>query len=238
MGIVYSTITAAAMWENFRARLPYLYDPWSEKLPPPPTLMHAMVSISILVEAGAVLTGLLVVIAGAENIAIAQAMAYAVCAVAVSLGVVNFLGNRGVTLGDVWCWNSSPAVQEHSESPQPWWNFLGAIDSTLLVSLLAGVGGGLLLGAFAHGYLAVLRHLPATAEIMRKSQEQMAKIPNLQISYAVMAVAFAPFAEEYLFAVCSFAPWIASGAAGAPSLAARRSSRSTIPRSTGRRFSW
>src|SRR5205814_4842428 len=27
MGIVYSYITAAAMWENFRARLPYLYDP-------------------------------------------------------------------------------------------------------------------------------------------------------------------------------------------------------------------
>jgi len=27
----------------------------------------------------------------------------------------------------------------------------------------------------------------------------MAEIPNLRISYAVMAVAFAPFAEEYLF---------------------------------------
>ena len=35
IGIVYSYITAAAMWENFRARLPYLYDPWSEKLPRP-----------------------------------------------------------------------------------------------------------------------------------------------------------------------------------------------------------
>ena len=32
MGIVYSYITAAAMWQNFRARLPYLYDPWSEQL--------------------------------------------------------------------------------------------------------------------------------------------------------------------------------------------------------------
>jgi len=47
MGIVYSYITAAAMWENFRARLPYLYDPWSEKMPPPPTLMNAMIAISI-----------------------------------------------------------------------------------------------------------------------------------------------------------------------------------------------
>ena len=65
MGIVYSYLTAAAMWENFRARLPFLYDPWSEKSPPPPTLMNAMISISILVESGAVLTGIALVAAGA-----------------------------------------------------------------------------------------------------------------------------------------------------------------------------
>jgi hypothetical protein len=35
MGIVYSYMTAAAMWQNLRARLPYLFDPWSETLPPP-----------------------------------------------------------------------------------------------------------------------------------------------------------------------------------------------------------
>src|SRR5262249_20435386 len=36
-GVVFSWLTAAAMWQNFRARLPFLYDPWSEQLPPPPT---------------------------------------------------------------------------------------------------------------------------------------------------------------------------------------------------------
>ena len=56
-GIVYSTASAAAMWESFRARLPYLYDPWSERLPPPPTLMHAMIAIAALVEGGALLIG-------------------------------------------------------------------------------------------------------------------------------------------------------------------------------------
>ena len=34
MGIVYSYVTAAAMWQNFRARLPYLYDPWSRNSHP------------------------------------------------------------------------------------------------------------------------------------------------------------------------------------------------------------
>ena len=58
---------------------------------------------------------------------------------------------------------------------------------------------GFALGVFALAYIAVLRQIPATAEVLRKSQEGLAKIPNLRISYAVMAVGFAPFAEEYLF---------------------------------------
>jgi membrane protease YdiL (CAAX protease family) len=196
MGIVYSYITAAAMWQNFRARLPYLYDPWSETLPPPPTLMHAMIAISILVEAGAVLTGAILGLAGPDNIAVAQAISYSICAVIVSIGTWNFLGDRGVSNQDVWRW---PAAADAQPESQSWWRADGSRKREFLRLLLLGAAGGLVLGLFAHGYLLVLSHLPATAEIVRKSQEQMAKIPNLKISYAVMAVAFAPFAEEYLF---------------------------------------
>ena len=196
MGIVYSYITAAAMWENFRARLPYLYDPWSEKIPPPPTLMNAMIAISILVEGGAVITGILVVAAGRENIAVAQAISYGICAVIVSYGVSEFLKNRGVVAREVWGWQPAGIPESKSE---PWWFGYGPRDGKLVPSLIVAVSGGLFLGLIAHGYLAVLAHLPATAEIIRKSQEQMAKIPNLRISYAIVAVFFAPFAEEYLF---------------------------------------
>src|SRR5260370_25434686 len=97
MGIVYSYITAAAMWQNFRARLPYLYDPWSERMPPPPTLMNAMIAISILVEGGAVVTGILVVASRPENIAVAQAISYGICAVIVAFVVSNFRIERDVT---------------------------------------------------------------------------------------------------------------------------------------------
>jgi membrane protease YdiL (CAAX protease family) len=193
MGIVYSYITAAAMWQNFRARLPYLYDPWSEKLPPPPTLMHAMIAISILVEGGAVLTGIVMAIAGRENIAVVQAISYGICAVIVSISVSTFLENRGVSGRDVWCWRVEPGVELQS-----WWRYDGTW-SRLISLLLLGAAAGLVLGLFAVGYLAVLRHIPSTAEILRKAQGEMAKIPNLKISYAVMAVGFAPFAEEYLF---------------------------------------
>jgi membrane protease YdiL (CAAX protease family) len=184
------------MWENFRARLPYLYDPWSERLPPPPTLMHAMVAISILVEGGAVLTGLALLAAGRDNIAVAQALSYGVCAVVVSIAVSKFLANRGVSLRDVWQWRTAEA---ESGEPAPWWRGLGLGRNALAPALLAGACGGLALGMLAHGYMALLSHVPAAAEMMRKSREQMEGIPNLRISYAVMAVGFAPFAEEYLF---------------------------------------
>ena len=187
MGIVYSYVTAAAMWQNFRARLPYLYDPWSEELPSPPTLMHAMISISILVECGAIVTGILLAIIGPENIAIAQAIAYAVCSVAVSFGVISFLGERNVSLQDVIRW--PPSNPRSSAS----------LTGRLIPALMLAAAGGITLGLAAHGYLAALEHIPATAELIRKSQEAMATLHGLRISYAIMAIAFAPFAEEYLF---------------------------------------
>jgi membrane protease YdiL (CAAX protease family) len=195
MGIVYSSMTAAAMWQNFRARLPYLYDPWSEQLPKPPTLMHAMIAISIMVEFGAVVVGIVMVAAGRENLAIAQAVGYAVCAVAVSLGTASFLGGRGVSNHDVWRWESTQA----SAGTTALWPLNKLRNGQFLMWCLWGVAGGVALGLFADGYTEVLRHIPATEEILRKSHELMSKIPNLRLSYEVMAIAFAPFAEEYLF---------------------------------------
>jgi membrane protease YdiL (CAAX protease family) len=194
VGIVYSYITAAAMWQNFRARLPYLYDPWSEKIPPPPTLMHAMIAISILVEGAAVITGISAAFTGSENIAVAQAFGYGASAIAVSLGVSSFLSGRGVQSRDVWNWRPTAGAESGS-----WWSGEKNRLSEFSLQLLLGAAGGLVLGLVAIGYTAVLQHIPATAEILRKSQEQMAKISNLKLSYAIMAIGFAPFAEEYLF---------------------------------------
>jgi membrane protease YdiL (CAAX protease family) len=196
MGIVYSYMTAAAMWENFRARLPYLYDPWSEKLPPPPTLMHAMIAISILVEAGAVVAGIFLGLFGREYLAIAQALSYGICSVVVSVGMAQFLSHRGVLSRDVWRW---PINAPSAGTGESWWRDKGSGKGKLLHLLLLGAAGGLVLGLFALSYLAVLSHIPTTAEILRKSRDQIAAIPYFRISFLVMAVGFAPFAEEYLF---------------------------------------
>ena len=196
IGIVYSYITAAAMWENFRARLPFLYDPWSEKLPEPPTLMHAMISISILVEAAAFLSAVLLALVGREHLAAVQAFSYAISAIVISLLVANFLRNRDVRMQDIWVWR---AVGEHTEESGSWLQRYGLADSGTAPALLMGACGGIALGLLADGYQRVLWKIPATAEILRESQKQMTMIPNLHFWYMIMAVGFAPFAEEYLF---------------------------------------
>ena len=196
VGIVYSYLTAAAMWQNFRARLPYLYDPWSEKLPPPPTLMHAMIFVSILVEVAAMLSVPILLIAGRENLAMAQAMGYGVSAVIVSLFVSNFLRGRDVRPQDIWCWLPDGVSIEEC---QPWVRRFGLGDRAILPALLLGAGGGVALGMFARGYLAAIRFIPTIGELIHKSQEQMSSIPDFRLWYAVMAIGFAPFAEEYLF---------------------------------------
>jgi membrane protease YdiL (CAAX protease family) len=196
MGIVYSWVTAAAMWQNFRARLPFLYDPWSEKLPPPPTVMHAMISISALIEGGAVVTGVCILFAGPENIALAQAMAYGLCAALVSLIVLSFLANRGVALGEVLCWRNG--VNPGKET-RIWWSGDGTHGGRFAMSMTVGVLAGFTLGLFARGYIALLLHFPAIAEMVHASEGQMAKVSDFKLSYGLIAIAFAPFAEEYLF---------------------------------------
>jgi membrane protease YdiL (CAAX protease family) len=62
-----------------------------------------------------------------------------------------------------------------------------------------GAALGMALGVFGLGYTTLLEHLPLTAGMMRGAQEARERFPEWRAAYGVMAVAFAPFAEEYLF---------------------------------------
>lgn len=183
VGIVYSWITAAAMWQNLRAHLPYLYDPWSEVLPEPPTLTHAMVSISVLIECISIMTALVAWLGGHGSIALARGLSYALCATGVSIGVAYFLRRRGVALSGIWTWNGSP----------------GLSVSWLNRWLAAGLGGGLALGMMAHGYMRAISLIPVIDQAILTSRQQMQSIPGMAGAYALMAIVFAPFAEEFLF---------------------------------------
>jgi membrane protease YdiL (CAAX protease family) len=199
IGIVYSWLTAAAMWENFRARLPFLFDPWSEKVPPPPTLMHAMIAISVLVEGGAIVTGICIALfsdLGDAAIAVSQTIAFGVVAILVSVVVAGMLESRGVPPKKVWCWSSE---NEPDHKTRWWWSGEGKGDRRFLASLGIGVLSGLTFALVARGYVLLLSQFGTFSEIFRTAREQMEMVPSLRIAYAVIAIGFAPFAEEYLF---------------------------------------
>ena len=191
VGIVYSWLTAAAMWQNFRARLPYLYDPWSETMPPAPTLMHAMIAISILVECTAMVTGIAAASSEQAFVAMAQVLAYAVCSALVAMGTSVFLDARGVDSRKVWSW------ERQGESH---------LDAVRMLSLrgrftpwLLAASGGILLGGLALGYVALLLRFPVAAEFICRAREQRVLHPEIWNAYRIIAVVIAPFAEEYLF---------------------------------------
>lgn len=222
VGIVYSWMTALAMWENFRARLPFLYDPWSERLPQPPTLMHSMIAISTLVEGSSVLmvAGLALCHVSGLNGPAAQAFArtlsYAASAVTVAICYTNFLSNRGVTADRIWHWSSKLALTDEEAEARAHWSY-GLSDapeqkvktswlSTYVAGnwreagwLLLGAAAGALLAQLAHLYLYLLGLVPPLRATLEKSQQMLHGSPTTHTAMLVLTVCFAPFAEEYLF---------------------------------------
>jgi membrane protease YdiL (CAAX protease family) len=158
-----------------------------------------MIAISVLAEGGAILTGVFILFISSNGdvaVAIAQALAYGSTAIVISLVVSRMLTDRGLPPKEVWCWRT----QSTSEQTKPWWwSGDGTRDRRFLMSLSIGAGGGLLLGLLALGYVSFLSRFPTLSEMFRVTREQMEAVPIIKLSYAVMAIAFAPFAEEYLF---------------------------------------
>jgi membrane protease YdiL (CAAX protease family) len=185
-------MSAAAMWENFKARLPYLFDPWSETPLAPPTLTHAMVAISALAEllalwtvGGALLTGRMAL----GDLAVLQAIGYAVVAVVVALGVLSFLRGRNVGLSKILIWSSLGRGGAEKR----------ARPLRVVGGLAAGVGLGLALAGVAAGYVGLLRLLPQAHEWLQAADAIKSSNPQAWLAYLLMAVALAPPAEEFLF---------------------------------------
>jgi membrane protease YdiL (CAAX protease family) len=192
-GVVYSLLTAAAMWQHFRYRLPFLADPWSETLPPAPTLLHAMVAISAMVEALSVLSGVAATGGGKVSIGI-TALIYALCASAAAIGVSTFLAGRGVSQRDIWLWNA----EERKLRPLLEIDISGKLRAVLLVA--GAVAAGAALGLFAYLYLELLLHWwPDLGRALDAARSRRDALPGERWAQLTMAVAIAPFAEEFLF---------------------------------------
>ncbi len=135
---------------------------------------------------------------GGKNIlAVAQGVSYAVCAVGVSIGTTQFLADRGVRQADIWCWND--AAPEAPIENRSWLQRYVAGNRRELTWLAVGILGGLSIGLIAHLYLDAIALISSVEHAMRASRLQMQSILGMATAYAVLAIGFAPFAEEYLF---------------------------------------
>jgi membrane protease YdiL (CAAX protease family) len=181
IGVVFSALTAAAMWQNLRARLPHLFDPWSEKLPPAPTLMHSMIGIAIMVEVVGLVSGIAIATGGAENLWLTRAIAYGAVGIVAWFFMDHFLRGRDVKSADIWHW------------PQEW----RRIPSSILNGGAVLAGG--LLGAVALVYLFLLQILPFTSGYMQELAKLSAGFEKQLGWQFLLAVGFAPWAEEYFF---------------------------------------
>jgi membrane protease YdiL (CAAX protease family) len=178
-GVVFSWMTSAALWQNFRARLPFLFDPWSERLPPPPTVLHGMVAISIAQEVLAVGTGIAVAVVGAQRQWFAISIAYGLAATSVGIGLTLWLARRGVRASAVWRWSEAPIGSRRA-----------------LGGAVLGVAAGLALGAVGQVYVLLLDQLARWGWL---SPMPMVASGAQRIGLAVVAVGLAPWGEEYLF---------------------------------------
>jgi membrane protease YdiL (CAAX protease family) len=192
-GVVYSILTAAAMWQNFRHRLPFLADPWSETLPPAPTLLHAMVAISAMVEGVSALSALALPGFGRDRIASINAGLYGICAMVTALAVSRFLRGRGVAQRDIWLWRDG----DRAASPGPRFDTAAMLRGVIVVARGAILGAAL--GLVAHLYLAALHWWPEIALALDEARKRTDALHDARAAYAVIAVGFAPFAEEFLF---------------------------------------
>lgn len=181
IGVVLTVISAAAMWQNLRARLPYLFDPWSERLPQAPTLMQSMIGIAIMVE----VVGIALAVAAASsdpgNLWIAQTFVYGVVGCIAWLLMSDHLSQQGVLAKDIWHWDVSTRAL--------------TLPNSLFIALALGV----LLAGIAYAYLDALRFLPVT-------REYMASLDVLELEYAgsivwqiILVAGLVPFVEEYFF---------------------------------------
>ncbi len=176
IGVVFSGLVAAACWQNLRARLPFLFDPWSEVLPQAPTLMHSMFAVAILSEVAGIGVALGRAFGGSSQ-AFLVPLAYGIIGGIAWLVMRGFLEGRGVADREIWNWLPLTAASK---------------PRAVALGVSAGIGAGI----FALCYIFVLTRFPTTAGWLHAGA---APSTAGKIGIFVLAVGLAPIVEEYFF---------------------------------------
>jgi len=182
-----------------------------------------MVGIAVMAEVVGLTTAIFASVGGPGSLNLARAIAYGCGALLTFLIMDRFLRRRGVTPDEVWVWKGGTQLQDFAPKGELRWTIICGI----------GIFAGAILGLVAVAYLHLVLQFPAIEELIRQHPELAMNSTQYFWAFALLAIGFAPLAEEYLSAACFTARSIESGAAVARSQAAPRSSRFTIRRCRG-----
>lgn len=173
-------VFAGALWQGFRARLAYLFDPDSLPAVRPPTILSAVIACVGMMELGAVISIPLLMM-GEGSLPFARVMGYGLAAALVSLAVWRWQWKQDVYLRDI--------VFLDDARPSTW------------VACVGGAALGVLLGELGIGYQMLLQslHWSVVTEPLEQSLRFFAEYPGMRKAYAIMAIGIAPWVEEFIF---------------------------------------
>lgn len=182
LGLAFSILSAAALWQDLRVRLPYLFDPWSEPIPEAPTLLHSLVAILGMVEAVGIIGSIARVFATPALQWMVTTVTYGAVGGITWIILRLFLGFRGVRMESLWIW----------EPAEP------AMSGTLRRAF-AGMGLGAVLGAVALGYQESIAGWTTLFGEREDAQRLLVENGIHRGWLLATVVILAPWTEELLF---------------------------------------
>jgi membrane protease YdiL (CAAX protease family) len=179
--IAMNWVFAGALWQGFRQRLMYLFDPDSQPAVRPPTILSSVIASVGMMELGVVLSIPLLMFAGKELLSFAHTMGYGVAAALVCLAVWRWHRKHDVDLGDII--------------------FLDGARPSTSLACLGGAAAGTLLGVLGIGYMMLLQLLPwpEVSVPLEQGMRFFTEYPGMRQAFAIMSIGIAPWVEEFIF---------------------------------------
>jgi membrane protease YdiL (CAAX protease family) len=180
--IAFNWVFAGALWQSFRARLAYLFDPESRPAIRPPTVLGSLIAVVALLEVGTLCSLPFLLILGKEAAHYAQALGYGLAAVVICAVVCWQHNKKSVSIGEIFCIDDQTAL---------------APGMGCALAVLAGVALGLV--GLGYQHLLATSHWTELSDAVQRSREFFEASPQARKAYAIMVIGIAPWVEEFLF---------------------------------------
>ncbi len=185
LGLALNWVLAGALWQAFRARLPFMFDPQSQPAVRPPTILSSVLAVLGMQEFGVICSIPFLLMLGEGGLPFATTAGYGLAGALVCLLVWNYHQKHSVNLRDIIYLSDAK------------WRTLPSMGLAFAI--------GLVLSSMAICYTQFLHSewlrlwLPSFSAELAQSEQALEASPNILIAYGLLAIFIAPWVEEFLF---------------------------------------